>query len=141
MYCLIFKIQKYTNNSFSSFILVRVIITFAFRLFIHLNTTKVYNLNKLYARSISYYIKRQKNGISTTRKRKIRKRSKNQLNRFRTVSNRFLNNSKTIGKKQYSKRDGTGISRPVFIPTHQFSISVHMDTFKFILDWFLLVDA
>jgi hypothetical protein len=33
-----------------------------------------------------------------------------------TVSNRFLNNSKTIREKQYSKRDGTGISRPVFIP-------------------------
>ena len=115
MYYLIFKIQKYTNNSFSSFISVRVIITFVFRVFIHLNTTKVYNLNKLYARSISYYIKQQKNGISTTRKRKIRKRSKNQLNLFRTVSNRFLNNSKTIEKKQYSKRDGTEISRPVFI--------------------------
>jgi uncharacterized integral membrane protein len=58
MYCLIFKIWKYTNNSFSSFIIVRVIITFVFHVFIHLNTTKVYNLNKLYARSISYYIKR-----------------------------------------------------------------------------------
>jgi hypothetical protein len=57
------------------------------------------------------------------------------LNHFRTVSNRFLNNLKTIAKKQYSKWDGTRISLPVFIPNRD---STHL---WFGLDpvWLLLV--
>lgn len=91
-YCLFFKILKYTTNFTWSFILCRVIIFLFFFLLIHLNTTKICNLHKLYTRCISCYIKTRKNGTITARKRKKKKTS------YCIVFNRFPNNSKTDGK-------------------------------------------
>jgi hypothetical protein len=81
-----------TNNYFSSFIVFRVIITFIFLLFVHLNTRKNVNCIK-YTIDISYYIKTVKEKYHYNSKTKNTKTVG-----FHTISNRFSNNSKQTDK-------------------------------------------